>query len=49
MAVLARRTLVHAGLEFALMTAPDVAPAAPAPRFRAPQINLYSKDIVRAA
>ena len=48
MAVLARRTLIHAGLGFALMTTPDIAPAAPAPRFRAPQVNLYSKDITRA-
>jgi catechol 2,3-dioxygenase-like lactoylglutathione lyase family enzyme len=43
-----RRALIHAGLGLALVTPSDMASAAPAPRFSAPQINLYSRDVDRA-
>ena len=53
MTALTRRNLVHAGIGFALMTSldmtsPNGASAAPPPRFRAPQVNLYSRDLPRA-
>jgi len=46
MAAFTRRTFVHAGLGLTLMTS---SPASALPRFRSPQINLYSKDIAKAA
>ena len=48
MVTITRRNLVRAGLGFAFMASPDRTSAA-TPRFRAPQVNLYSRDLTRAA
>ena len=46
---LTRRDLVQAATGLAFMTASDIASAATLPRFHAPQVNLYSRDLARAA
>jgi catechol 2,3-dioxygenase-like lactoylglutathione lyase family enzyme len=48
MAAISRRNLFQVGAGFAVMAAPDGVSAA-APIFRSPQINLYSRDLPRAA
>ena len=47
MSVISRRNLFQAGVGLAVMASSDVASAA-VPAFRAPQINLYSRDLPRA-
>jgi len=48
MTVFTRRNLFHTAIGLTFMTSPDKTSAAAPPRFRSPQINLYSKDLARA-
>ena len=48
MTTITRRHLVHAGMGFVFMTSSDITSAAALPHFRAPQVNLYSRDLARA-